>query len=454
MHKVLVIALREYRAAVRTKAFLISLVMLPVLMGGSLGVQMLVMKADSVKDKRYAVIDRTPGQKLFDALEQEANKRNQLVQNADPESKKKLPKGEYLLERVVPSADEADAINRQRLDLSEKVENGEYQGFVEIGRDVFENRRATIKPGEDPPDDQSIRFQSNKPQTIAEFFPWVEKIIDNAVARRRLADSGIVPEQAQAAQQPVWLKAKGLTHINPRTGEIEETSDERQIANMVAPAILIALMLLMIMIGASPAMQSVLEEKMQRIAEVLLGSVRPFDLMLGKLIGMVGVSLTVAVVYLTGTYVVAYQYGFTDFLSPYLLGWFLVFLVLAELMYGSLFIAIGAAANDMRETQSLLLPVMLVAILPVMLLGPVMMDSNGTLATSLSFIPTATPMLMIARIAVPPGAPWWQPLLGVLGVLTATLGCVWAAGRVFRVGILMSGKGARFGDLIKWVVRG
>jgi ABC-2 type transport system permease protein len=218
--------------------------------------------------------------------------------------------------------------------------------------------------------------------------------------------------------------------------------------------VLIAMMFVMIMIGASPAMQSVLEEKMQRIAEVLLGSVRPFDLMLGKLIGMVGVSLTVAAVYLGGTYIAALQYGYTDYLSPYLLAWFLVFLILAVVMYGSLFIAVGAAANDMKETQSLLMPVMIVAIMPIILLGPIMMDPESTFATVCSYIPTMTPMLMMVRISVPPGAAWWEPLLGIAGVLATTLGCVYAAGRIFRVGILMQGKGVRLSDLVKWVVRG
>jgi ABC-type Na+ efflux pump permease subunit len=268
-----------------------------------------------------------------------------------------------------------------------------------------------------------------------------------------LIEAGIVPEKAQAAQQPVPPKAKGLSRLKP-DGSIEETSEERLIANIVAPAVLIALMFMMIMIGASPAMQSVLEEKMARIAEVLLGSVRPFDLMLGKLIGMVAVSLTVAAVYLGGAYIVAFQYGFTDFLSVQLMVWFFIFQVMAVLMYGSLFIAIGAAANDMKETQSLLLPVMLVACLPMFVLGAIITDPNSTFATICSFIPTATPMLMIARISVPPGVPWWQPVLGVIGVLAATSACVYAAGRIFRVGILMQGKGVRLSDLLKWVVRG
>jgi ABC-2 type transport system permease protein len=71
-----------------------------------------------------------------------------------------------------------------------------------------------------------------------------------------------------------------------------------------------------------------------------------------------------------------------------------------------------------------------------------------------SFFPFATPTLMVARMATPPGIPAWQPLVGVLGVLATTVVCVYVAGRIFRVGLLMQGKGARLGEMIKWVFRG
>jgi ABC-type Na+ efflux pump permease subunit len=201
-------------------------------------------------------------------------------------------------------------------------------------------------------------------------------------------------------------------------------------------------------------LQGVVEEKMQRISEVLLGSVRPFPLMLGKLLGTVGVATTLAVVYLGSSFIAARYYGFGDYLSPRVLLWFLAFQTLGVLMFGSLFISVGAACTNTQETQTMLMPVMLLAMLPMFVMIHVIQEPDSTLATVFSLIPTATPMLMTVRVAVPPGVPTWQPLLGIGLVLVTTLLCVYAAGRIFRVGLLMQGKGASFADLLRWVVRG
>src|SRR5262249_28282284 len=214
------------------------------------------------------------------------------------------------------------------------------------------------------------------------------------------------------------------------------------------------LMFMVIMIGATPAMQGIVEEKSQRIAEVLLGSTTPFELMAGKLLGVIGVSLTMAVVYLGGGYAVAANAGLSGVLSPWLIFWFLVNLILALLIFGSIFIAVGAAATDVKETQTLLMPIMLIACLPFFALSAIMQDPNGSIATIFSFIPFATPMLLVARESVPPGVPVLQMVAGVTVVLLTTWFCVWAAGRIFRVGILMTGKGASFLQMMRWVVKG
>jgi ABC-type Na+ efflux pump permease subunit len=119
-----------------------------------------------------------------------------------------------------------------------------------------------------------------------------------------------------------------------------------------------------------------------------------------------------------------------------------------------MYIAVGAACSDLREAQTLMWPISLVAMVPFFTWANVIKEPDSPFATVISFFPPATPMLMIARQSVPPGIPWWQPVVGGLGVLLTTVGCVYAAGRIFRVGILMQGKGARLGDLVRWVIRG
>jgi ABC-2 type transport system permease protein len=214
-------------------------------------------------------------------------------------------------------------------------------------------------------------------------------------------------------------------------------------------------MFMLILVGSTPLVQGVVEEKMQRIAEVLLGSVDPFQLMMGKLVGMAGVSLTLGAFYLGGALWAAAHYQVLDKIPLPVLAWFLLFQTLAVIMYGSLFIAIGAACTDMRETQTWIWPVMLLACIPMFVWLNVVREPNSTFSQGLSFFPFATPTVMVARLAVPPfNIGWVQPALGVLVMLLTTTLCVYVAGRIFRVGILMQGKGAQMGDLVKWVIRG
>ena len=168
---------------------------------------------------------------------------------------------------------------------------------------------------------------------------------------------------------------------------------------------------------------------------------------MGKLLGLMGVSLTLSAPYLSAAYWAANHYGVAELVSPALIVWFFIFLILAVVMYGSLFIAVGAACSDIRDTQTMLWPVMLLAMLPLFVWINVAKEPTSTFATAISFFPFATPTMMIIRMAVPPGIGWWQPVLGLAVMLITTVGCVYIAGRIFRVGILMQGKGASVRDL-------
>jgi ABC-2 type transport system permease protein len=444
MRKVFVIALREYNAAVRTKAFIISLLIMPLLMGGSILVQALLRDQPSKEEKRFAIIDRSPGQGLFQRIEEKVAK-----------SGEEFGHEHWVLENPRP-ADESDAaVDQLRVELSERVRKGSLRGFAEIGPDVF------LLPSTDPKaklsPKTSIQYRTNRPTERA-FGMLVEQEVSERSREERARSLQIPSDKVNTIIQglvpEVPLQMTGLCKVNPATGAVENTPPESQLVSFFAPLILLMLMFMVVLMTASPLMQGVVEEKMQRIAEVLLGSVRPFELMLGKLLGMTAVSLTISAVYLAGAWWAAHRYGYSDLLAPSLMAWFLVFQALAALMYGSLFAAVGAACTDMKETQTLMWPVMLLIIWPTFLVGSIMQEPNGQVITALSLIPFSTPMLLIARMGVPPGVPTWQPIVGVLGVLLTTLVCVWAAGRIFRVGILMQGKGARFGEIVHWVIHG
>jgi ABC-2 type transport system permease protein len=455
--KILVIALREYNAAVRTKAFVVSLVFLPVLMLGNFAVQAMLRDKVDTGTKHFAVIDHTEGEGIFTALQAAAARRNE-TELRDPSGRQVKP--EYVLERV-PPPDSPDALPALRLEQSDRVRRGELAGIIEIGPDVDQVAPPAAElgefdgPGPEPNFDErlSVRFQAHS-HTSHEFPAWLRRTVSDAVKRRRCQALGLDAAKVDEVRRPVPVLARELSARDPRTGEVRDGAEANRMASFLLPTGLVMLMFMMIFVGASPLLQGVLEEKSQRIAEVLLGSVRPFPLMLGKLLGTVGVATTLGTVYLGGAYLAVRHYGLADHLSPQIIAWFLVYQTLGVLLFGSLFIAVGAACTSAQEAQTLLMPVMLVAMIPLFVLVNVITEPNGPLATGLSLFPTATPTLMVARLSLSPGLPMWQPLLGVALVLLATLACVWAAGRIFRVGLLAQGQGAGFREMFRWVWRG
>jgi ABC-2 type transport system permease protein len=471
MHKVLMVALRDYKAAVRSKSFLVSLLMMPVLMFGGAAVQIFMEKRPDMQDKKFAVIDRTPGQAIFPRLVEEVQKRNR-DRTIDPETKEQV-RARFILEPIAASQNNSRAIQEQRLALADLVRQEKYWGFVDIGSDIEDNiktpgmaqvargfvewiipqastskndRARTTEPAR-PDDRHSLRYHTNHP-TFEEFPSWLQGALIYAVMAHK---SGVT---VSTSNQSWVLKREGLPHRDPKSGKITDPPVINQIAQFLVPAVLVFVMFMMIMISSTPAMHGVVEEKMQRIAEVLLGSVTPFQLMLGKLLGVLAVSLTMAAVYLGGIYLAAMYYGLTEFLSTEVLAWFLLFLVLAVTMYGSIFLAIGSAASDIKETQTLVLPVILLACIPMFVLRNALENPNHPLVVWTSFLPPVTPMLMMVRIAISPGPVWWQPLLSVALAIATTIVCVYAAGRIFRIGILMQGKGARLTQILTWVFRG
>lgn len=441
MRKTLVVAMREYLAAVKTKAFIISLLLMPVLWAGSIGVQMMMRNKVDINDKRVAVVDYTG--KLFDALVEESNRRS-AEDIFDPETPGRQVKPKFVFEKFDPPSDDPA---KAGLALSERVRKnqpGDIMAFVIIEKDAIEGRPPTAEP--------AINYHSNSP-TYDDIQEWIYKPLNDRIRAMRLESAHLDPQLVKKVIASSRVANRGLLSVDA-SGQIKKAEETNEIANIFLPLGMMMLMLMVIMIGAQPLMHSVMEEKTLRIAEVLLGSLRPFELMMGKLLGMVGVSLTVTTVYLVGVYFALKQAHYDQYFPAQVIWWFVAYTVLAVLMFGSIFAAVGASVSDLKESQNLLTPVMLVAFAPMFVWMNVVREPNSTLSTVLSLVPTATPMLMIVRQVVPPGIPMWQPFLGITLVLLTTSAFVFAAGRIFRVGILMQGKGAKISDMLRWLVRG
>lgn len=438
MRKVIVVAFREYQAAVRTKSFIISLIMMPVMMGGSLVVQLTMKDKTDINPKKIALVDYTS--QLGAAILTDAAERNDKEIFTGEGETRRQTKPRFNFEAIDPGETPRDELE---LALSERVRSNDLFAFVIIPPDLI-NPAENAWPG--------IDYYSNSP-TYDDVLDWLREPVRRRVQELRCQLLDISPEAARRVTAWAPLHNLGLVS-RTKEGTISKAERTNIIASTLIPMGMMMLMFMIIMVGASPLVQSVLEEKTNRIMEVLLGSVTPFQLMLGKLLGMVGVSLTVLTFYLIGGFIAANQAGYGAMFPSHLVIWFAVYQALAVLLFGSIFIAIGAAVSDLREAQSMMTPTMLIVVAPMFIWLNVVREPNSSFSLIASLIPPCTPMLMILRQTVPPGVPLWQPILGISLVVVTTVFCVWAAGRIFRVGVLMQGRGAKFGEMLRWVFTG
>lgn len=230
-----------------------------------------------------------------------------------------------------------------------------------------------------------------------------------------------------------------------------------------------------LLIYGSQVMMGVMEEKTNRIAEVMVSSVRPFQLMLGKIIGISLVALTQFLLWIVFAFVIFnitrassmsstavagimenVQDIFTKINLPLILFCFGFYLLGGFFFYSSLYAAIGSAVNeDMREAQSLAFPVTLLVIFSIALMTSAIADPTGDLAFWASIIPFSSPIVMMARVpfGVPGTVPWWQLALSMSLLIVGFIFTTWFAGKIYRTGILMYGKKPSWKEMMKWAFK-
>jgi ABC-2 type transport system permease protein len=438
MRKILWLAQREYKVSVRTKGFVIGLIIFPILMGGSgMAIALLKDRVDTTT-KTIAVIDRSGV--VADSLKAAADKRN-ATGIFKPRTGEQI-KPAYMMQLVEPNDDDP---KEQRLELSNRIRMGELHGFVEIDSNAVHPIETSTRP--------TIAYYAVN-AAMDDAKSWMEGQINLTLRMARLAEAGIRDSEVQDLFDWVGIQGLGLITVDEQTGAVRDARLSNEGEAILVPAILGMLMFMMIMMGAVPLLHSVMEEKTQRIAEVLLGAVTPFEFMAGKVLGGVAVSLTAAAVYVAVSVMVFRQVGMDDFIPYRVLPWFFVYMVMAIVMYGAMLAALGASCNEAKDAQNLTMPGLMPVMIPMFLMFPVLKEPLTGFATWLSLVPIFTPMMMMIRIGTPAAIPAWQPWAGLAGVLAVTIVSVWTAGRIFRVAILMQGRPPRLGDLFRWAFRG
>lgn len=434
MRKVLTIARREYAAMVGTKAFLISITLMPLLMFGGIIVAQWMERVPQVGEKRIAIVDGTDGE-LFDDLVKAAAARDAMVTQSGGSAAK------IVLERF-PSAALTDD---DRMTLSNRVRGEELKAFVEIPAALLQSDATDLSK-------QQVRYHAPNAM-LAEERRWLEQALTEAVTARRLAALELDPAIIRRATAPVAVAPLGLFKQTAE-GKVSGAEQGGGITGIFVPAGFMMLMFMVILLSAQPLLEGVMEEKNNRIAEVLLGSVSSFHLMLGKLLGNIAGSLSAIAIYAVGLYAAASYKGWLDMIPTDLVPWFLVFQIIGVMLFGSIFLAVGAAVTQSKEAQSLLLPIWLLIALPLFGWLQIVREPNGILAVWGSFFPPSAPLVMTLRLASDAVVPLWQILLSLAVLVVATAAGIFLAGRVFRVGILWQGKSPKFTELMRWALRG
>jgi len=435
MDKILTLFKREYRAAVRTKSFLISLILVPIMMGGGFLAVIIMENKQETEDKNFVVIDHSG--MMIEPLKKALEIRNQK-DIYDPETGEKAMSA-YHVEFIEPVAD----IMEQQRALSERVKNAELHAFIEIGPDI-------LHPSEES--ESYLRYYSEH-SFGDDIRYWFRNIINDQLRMLRVSELNLDAAQTADLFRYLNVEGMGLVTVDKKTGEQQAAEESNELQSFLVPYVITLLMFMLVMMSAIPLLSAVMEEKTEKIAEVLLGTITPFQFMMGKVMGGIGVSLTTAAIYVAAGIFTLNQLGYESLIPYEILPWFFIYTIFFIIMVGSGMSALGATANDNKDAQSLTFPGIIPVILPMFIMVPIIQDPSGTLATTMSLIPPFTPTIMMIRLATEVTVPTWQPIVGLMGVILFTLFSVWIGARVFRTAILLQGQKPTIANLFKYAFK-
>lgn len=419
MRQLWTILRREYLERVRQRWFIIGTVLGPVFMLGITVVPGYLGSRSTGRSIILACIDQTGA----------------MEQRLETALSDTLPDGSrrYTLAWEQAPADTVAA--RMQIDrLRERVLEGEFTGILWLPPDALDGGDARLYA-----------------QGLAdpEILGRIREAINRTAMVHRLAQRGVTIDDTEAISRDIRFRSFKVTKDGMREGGFA--------TDIIAGFVLALILYMTLLIYGVSIQRSVLEDKNSRIVEILLTSVRPLPIMLGKILGVGSVGLTQyaiwSLVAIAGT---AYIRATSPVLAnmtaipPLSLVFFVVYFLLGYFLYAGLFAAVGAMVTNDQEAQQLNWPVSLLLVVPMLLLQMILRDPDSTASVVLSLVPFFSPVLMLMRINLhtPPA---WQLALSVGILLVSVLAVAAIAGRIFRIGILVYGKRPTLPEILRWV---
>ncbi len=440
MDKLWVVITREYLERVRSKWFIFATIFGPVFFG----VVMILPGYMTVKGMKNQQVSSV---RILDATGTGLGHRiaARLAARKDTAAANPLQgRSARPVTEAIPT--EVEDVNPPKLAMAESVATKAVVDNLSPGYLVLDSATMT---------QHTARYAGRNASAVGQMELLQEAIRQSMIAAR-LENAGIKPERVDSL-----IKVK----VDLSSVRLDERGrGESGIVNFIFGAVVAFMLYMMIMIYGQNVMRGVLEEKMTRVAEVVMASVKPDILLAGKILGVGAVGLTQQLVwfgsaaaFITYGAVMSKAMGVPEMknfafptVSPLLLVSLILFFVLGYVLYSSMFAAVGAMVGTQEEVQQAAMPVILLLVSSIVFVQPIMLAPSGTLARAMSVIPFTAPVIMPLRMTamqVPP-----LELIGsLLGLAITCWLAIWASARIYRIGLLMTGKRPNLQELMRWI---
>ena len=445
MTKMLAVMKREYLQAVRKKMFIIMTILLPFLMAG-ITILPGFLLAKGLGTKRIAIIDGTgrlesafakpnaPEEKKGDVADEARKAMSGKRRGPELPTDMRI---EYVNKADVKDLDAAvrpylDRLNRDK-DASDKLEG------------VFVIPATAV----DDPETRMTHYSRSSTDIMIQ--ERMARLANKSLQRMRLSANGINPELVNNLLEDLSVEGVQLS----KSGE-KKTGGE---LNFIVAFIFAALLMIPSLVYGQETMRGIVQEKTDRVVEVLVSSVSPMQLLSGKILGIAAVGLTQIFVWLTmvglvGAFGAASlmmaDVNISQFIRPMVFVYFFIFFILAYLTFVCVYAIAGAVCNSEKEAQQFVMPIMLLMMIPWFLMMPIVLNPDAPFAVGFSLSPVFGPITMFVRAMVT-DVPVWHLLVSIVVSIATIAGFFWVTAKIFRIGILSYGKRPTIPELMRWV---